>query len=105
MNFKAIILAAGKGTRMKSRHPKVVHKVCGKEMVNHVIDVSKKSGVQDVVVILGHGSETVKESIPSDSLIAMQTEQLGTGHAVKMAKEYINDNDTIVVLCGDTPLV
>ena len=105
MNFKAIILAAGKGTRMKSRHPKVVHKVCGKEMVNHVIDVSKKSGVQDVVVILGHGSETVKESIPSDSQIAMQTEQLGTGHAVKMAKEYINDDDTIVVLCGDTPLV
>ena len=105
MNFKAIILAAGKGTRMKSKHPKVVHKVCGKEMVNHVIDVSKKSGVQDVVVILGHGSETVKESIPSDSQIAMQTEQLGTGHAVKMAKEYINDDDTIVVLCGDTPLV
>ena len=105
MNFKAIILAAGKGTRMKSKHPKVVHKVCGKEMVNHVIDVSKKSGVQDVVVILGHESETVKESIPSDSQIAMQTEQLGTGHAVKMAKEYINDDDTIVVLCGDTPLV
>lgn len=105
MNFKAIILAAGKGTRMKSKHPKVVHKVCGKEMVNHVIDVSKKSGVQDVVVILGHGSETVKESIPSDIQIAMQTEQLGTGHAVKMAKEYINDDDTIVVLCGDTPLV
>ncbi len=105
MNFKAIILAAGKGTRMKSKHPKVVHKVCGKEMVNHVIDVSKKSGVKDVVVILGHESETVKESIPSDSQIAMQTEQLGTGHAVKMAKEYINDDDTIVVLCGDTPLV
>lgn len=105
MNFKAIILAAGKGTRMKSKHPKVVHKVCGKEMVNHVIDISKKSGVQDVVVILGHESETVKESIPSDIQIAMQTEQLGTGHAVKMAKEYINDEDTIVVLCGDTPLV
>ena len=105
MNFKAIILAAGKGTRMKSKHPKVVHKVCGKEMVNHVIDVSKKSGVEDVVIILGHGSETVKTQIPQDSMIAMQTEQLGTGHAVKMAKEYINDNDTIVVLCGDTPLV
>ncbi|WP_042278074.1 bifunctional UDP-N-acetylglucosamine diphosphorylase/glucosamine-1-phosphate N-acetyltransferase GlmU [[Clostridium] dakarense] len=105
MNFKAIILAAGKGTRMKSKHPKVVHKVCGKEMVNHVIDVSKKSGVEDVVVILGHGSETVKTQIPQDSMIAMQTEQLGTGHAVLMAKEYINDNDTIVVLCGDTPLV
>ena len=60
MNFKAIILAAGKGTRMKSKYPKVVHKVCGKEMVNHIIDVSKKSGVKDIVAILGHESEVVK---------------------------------------------
>lgn len=105
MNFKAIILAAGKGTRMKSQYPKVIHKVCGKEMVNHVINVSKKSGVNDIVAILGHGSEVVKERLPEDTMIAMQTEQLGTGHAVKMAKEYINDEDTIVVLCGDTPLI
>ena len=105
MNFKAIILAAGKGTRMKSKSPKVVHKVCGKEMVNHVIDISNKAGVNDVVVILGHGSETVKNVIPEKSIVVMQTEQLGTGHAVKMAKETINDEDTIVVLCGDTPLI
>lgn len=105
MNFKAIILAAGKGTRMKSKYPKVIHKVCGKEMVNHVINVSKKSGVNDIVAILGHESEVVKERLPKDTMIAMQTEQLGTGHAVKMAKEYINDEDTIVVLCGDTPLI
>ena len=105
MNFKAIILAAGKGTRMKSKYPKVVHKECGKEMVNHVISVSKKSGVNDIVAILGHESDVVKEKLPKDTMIAMQTEQLGTGHAVMMAKEYINDNDTIVVLCGDTPLV
>ena len=105
MNFKAIILAAGKGTRMKSKNPKVVHKVCGKEMVNHVIDISNKSGVNDVVVILGHGSETVKNVIPQDAIVVMQTEQLGTGHAVKMAKDTINDDDIIVVLCGDTPLI
>ena len=105
MNFKAIILAAGKGTRMKSKYPKVIHKVCGNEMVNHVINVSQKSGVNDIVVILGHESDVVKERLPRDSMIAMQTEQLGTGHAVKMAKEYINDEDTIVVLCGDTPLI
>ena len=105
MNFKAIILAAGKGTRMKSKYPKVVHKVCGKEMVNHIIDVSKKSGVKDIVAILGHESEVVKNILPEDTMIAMQTEQLGTGHAVKMAKEYINDEDTIVILCGDTPLI
>ena len=84
MNFKAIILAAGKGTRMKSKYPKVVHKVCGKEMVNHIIDVSKKSGVKDVVTILGHESEVVKNILP---------------------EEYINDEDTIVILCGDTPLI
>ncbi|RDY23603.1 bifunctional UDP-N-acetylglucosamine diphosphorylase/glucosamine-1-phosphate N-acetyltransferase GlmU [Romboutsia maritimum] len=105
MNFKAIILAAGKGTRMKSKYPKVIHKVCGKEMVNHIIDVSKKSGVNDTVVILGHESDVVKERLPKNSMIAMQTEQLGTGHAVMMAKEYIKDEDTIVVLCGDTPLI
>ena len=105
MNFKAIILAAGKGTRMKSKYPKVIHKVCGKEMVNHVISVSKKAGVNDIVAILGHESDVVKEKLPKDTMIAMQTEQLGTGHAVKMAKEYINDEDTIVVLCGDTPLI
>ncbi len=105
MNFKAIILAAGKGTRMKSKYPKVIHKVCGKEMVNHIIDVSKKSGVKDIVAILGHESEVVKNVLPQDTMIAMQTEQLGTGHAVKMAKQYINDEDTIVILCGDTPLI
>lgn len=105
MNFKAIILAAGKGTRMKSKYPKVVHKVCGKEMVNHIIDVSKKSGVKDVVAILGHESQIVRDILPQDTIIAMQKEQLGTGHAVKMAKEYIDDEETIVILCGDTPLI
>ena len=105
MNFKAIILSAGKGTRMKSNLPKVVHKVCGKEMVNHVICASKKAGVKDIITVLGHGSDDVISRLPEGILLAMQTEQLGTGHAVKMAKEYINDDDTIVVLCGDTPLI
>lgn len=105
MNFKAIILAAGKGTRMKSKHPKVIHKVCGKEMVNHVIDVSKKSGVKDVVVILGHEADRVNEKLGCECKTVEQKEQLGTGHAVLQAKDYIEDNDTIVVLCGDTPLI
>ena len=105
MNFKAIILAAGKGTRMKSKLPKVVHKVCGKEMVNHVIDISKKAGVNDVVVILGHESDVVEKLLPDNTKIAMQKEQLGTGHAVMMARDNISDDDTIVVLCGDTPLI
>ena len=58
---KAIILAAGKGTRMKSTHPKVVHKVCGKEMVNHVVDAANDAGVNETIVVLGHGIEEVKE--------------------------------------------
>lgn len=102
---KAIILAAGKGTRMKSAFPKVVHKVCGKEMVNHVIDSSYKSGVNDIVVVVGHGIESVKSVLPEDVKLAVQEEQLGTAHAVMMADEYIENEDTVVVLCGDTPLI
>lgn len=105
MNFKAIILAAGKGTRMKSKYPKVIHKVCGKPMVNHVIDISKMAGVNDTVAILGHEAEQVQNILPIDTKIAIQYEQLGTGHAVMMAKEYIKDDETVVVLCGDTPLI
>lgn len=105
MKFKSIILAAGKGTRMKSKYPKVIHKVCGKEMVNHVVDTSKKSGVEETIVVLGHGAEAVRERLSDDIITVMQTEQLGTAHAVRMAEEYIEDEDTIVVLCGDTPLI
>lgn len=103
--IKALILSAGKGTRMKSSLPKVIHKVCGKEMINHVVEVSKNAGVQDVVAILGHGSEQVKAVLSHDVKIAIQSEQLGTGHAVMMAQEQIENDDIIVVLCGDTPLV
>ncbi len=105
MNLKAIILAAGQGTRMKSKLPKVLHKVCGKEMVNHVIDVAIDAGVKENVVVLGHGAEMVKESLREDVKIAIQDKQLGTGHAVMMAKEYIKEEDTVIVLCGDTPLI
>lgn len=103
--IKALILSAGKGTRMKSTLPKVIHKVCGKEMVNHVINASKEAGANEVIAILGHGSDMVEKVLPENTKTTLQTEQLGTGHAVMMAKDYINDNDTVVVLCGDTPLV
>lgn len=102
---KSIILAAGKGTRMKSRHPKVIHKVCGKEMVNHVIDASKNAGVEENILVLGHKIDEVKKSVGDDISIVVQTEQLGTAHAVMMAESLINDEDTVVVLCGDTPLI
>ena len=102
---KAIILAAGKGTRMKSTHPKVVHKVCGKEMVNHVIDAAHSAGVNETIVVLGHGIDEVKKAVGDDVKIAVQKEQLGTAHAVRMAEESVNEDDTVVVLCGDTPLI
>lgn len=102
---KAIILAAGKGTRMKSKHPKVIHKVCGKEMVNHVIDSSKNAGVDSVIAVLGHGIDEVKSVLGDDIITVVQTEQLGTGHAVMMAENEIKPEDTVVVLCGDTPLI
>lgn len=102
---KAIVLAAGKGTRMKSAYPKVIHKVCGKEMVNHVIHASKKAGVDEIIAILGHGIDQVKAVLEEDVKTVYQEEQLGTAHAVMMADQYINEDDTVVVLCGDTPLI
>ncbi|MBQ8997313.1 MAG: NTP transferase domain-containing protein, partial [Clostridium sp.] len=104
-NVKALILSAGKGTRMKSHLPKVIHKVCGKEMVNHVVDTATNAGAKEVVAILGHGSDKVKEVLEPSVNTVLQEEQLGTGHAVMMAKEHIKEDDIIVVLCGDTPLI
>lgn len=102
----AIILAAGQGTRIKSNIPKVLHKVCGKEMVNHVIDNMREAGIDDVNVIIGNGSELVKESTKDRNVsYSLQKEQLGTGHAVKCAKEFLQGKDGVVaVFTGDAPL-
>ncbi len=105
MNLKSIILAAGKGTRMKSKLPKVLHKVCGTEMVNHVVNIAMKAGCTENVVILGHEAQMVKDNLQNNIKTAIQEEQLGTGHAVMMAKDNIKEDDKIVVLCGDTPLI
>ena len=79
----ALILAAGQGTRIKSDLPKVLHKVCGKEMVNHVIDTLRKADISDINVIIGKGSELVKEKTSSREVsYSLQAEKLGTGHAV-----------------------
>lgn len=102
----AIILAAGQGTRIKSNIPKVLHKVCGKEMVNHVIDNMREAEIEDVNVIIGNGSELVKESTKDRNVsYSLQEEQLGTGHAVKCAKEFLQGKDGVVaVFTGDAPL-
>lgn len=105
MNLETIILAAGKGTRMKSNLPKVLHKVNGKPMVQHIIDAAKKAGSEREVVIIGAGAKLVQEKI-SDVEFVVQEEQLGTGHAVLSAKENFAQSDgTVLILCGDTPLL
>ena len=102
----ALILAAGQGKRIKSDIPKVLHKVCGKEMVNHVIDNMRKAEVEDINVIIGKGAELVKEGT-KDRMVtySMQEEQLGTGHAVKCAADFLRGKKgTVVVFAGDAPL-
>lgn len=102
----AVILAAGKGTRMKSKLPKVLHQVGGKAMVQQVIDAARGAGAGRQVVVVGFGADAVKEALGDPVLFAEQTEQLGTGHAVMQAKAAIGDfQGTIMVLCGDTPLL
>ncbi|MBQ7476050.1 MAG: bifunctional UDP-N-acetylglucosamine diphosphorylase/glucosamine-1-phosphate N-acetyltransferase GlmU [Selenomonadaceae bacterium] len=102
--LETIILAAGKGTRMKSKLPKVLHKVSGKPMLEHVIDAAKSAGSTREVVVIGSGAELVKKTF-SEVEFVMQEEQLGTGHAVLCAKEkFANSTGTVMILCGDTPL-
>ena len=102
----AVILAAGKGTRMKSKLPKVLHKVGGHSMLEHVMDAAEAAGCHDNVVIIGHGAELVRELVGNRARIALQAEQLGTGHAVLQAEEALkNFVGTVMILCGDTPLI
>lgn len=101
----AIILAAGKGTRMKSDLPKVLHPVCGKPMVLHIIDKLKNIGVQDIVVVVGHKAKLVKEAIGDTVRYAVQQEQKGTGHAVMQAAPLLNKNGNTMIITGDTPLI
>ena len=102
--LKVVILAAGQGTRMKSKVPKVLHKVLDKTMVDYVIDASVEAGAEDICVIVGHQSAMVKAMIGTRVKFALQKEQLGTGHAVMQAGDFISDGN-ILVLCGDTPLI
>ena len=103
----ALVLAAGQGKRIKSDLPKVLHKVCGKEMVKHVIDSVRNAGIEDVNLIIGKGAELVKERTSDKNVYySLQAEQLGTGHAVKCAKEFLDGKSGVVaVFAGDTPLI
>ncbi|KGM97146.1 bifunctional N-acetylglucosamine-1-phosphate uridyltransferase/glucosamine-1-phosphate acetyltransferase [Clostridium novyi A str. 4552] len=107
MYKSAVILAAGKGTRMKSTLPKVLHKVCGKEMVNQVIDTLRKSDIEDIDLVIGNGAEEVKKATEDRCVLySIQEEQLGTGHALMCAKEFLQRKDGVVaVFTGDAPLI
>ena len=106
MKTTAVILAAGQGTRMKSKLPKVLHKALGKPMVQWVIDCLSQAGVEDKIAVLGHGGDQVASVVEGQADIVYQTEQLGTGHAVMQAAPALPaDNDCVLVICGDTPLL
>ena len=100
-----IVLAAGQGTRMKSKLYKVLHQVCGKSMVEHVIGQVKQLEPDQIVTVIGHGAQQVKETLQGQTQYVLQKEQLGTGHAVMQAQKILGDKKgTTLVVCGDTPL-
>lgn len=106
MKHMAIILAAGQGKRMKSKLYKVLHPVCGKPMVGHVLDAVMAVGCERNVVVVGHGAEQVKSELGDAVEIVLQEQQLGTGHAVQQAEALLGGEEGItVVVYGDTPLI
>ncbi len=104
---KAIVLAGGKGTRMKSELPKVLHKIYDKCIIDYVCDACKEAKIKDTYVIVGHKHEMVEEHLKNKKNIKciLQKDQLGTGHAAMQAKDYIEDDDYVFVINGDQPLI
>jgi bifunctional UDP-N-acetylglucosamine pyrophosphorylase/glucosamine-1-phosphate N-acetyltransferase len=106
----SVILAAGEGTRMKSKNPKVLHHICGKPILRYVIEASKKACADKNVVVVGHGGDQVMDEI-NDQGISFVRQPIGedvpygTGFAVMQAKDYIKDDSYVIILYGDTPLV
>ncbi|WP_028864695.1 bifunctional UDP-N-acetylglucosamine diphosphorylase/glucosamine-1-phosphate N-acetyltransferase GlmU [Psychromonas aquimarina] len=106
MSLSVVILAAGKGTRMCSRLPKVLHKIADKPMVQHVIDTVKGIGSENIHLIYGHGGDQMKEQITERRLNWIkQSEQLGTGHAMQMAQPHFRETEKILIVYGDVPLL
>lgn len=104
--LSVVILAAGKGTRMYSDLPKVLHKVAGKPMVKHVIDTAKQLSADQIHLIYGHGADLLKERLANEPVNwVFQAEQLGTGHAMQQAAPFFKDDENILMLYGDAPLI
>ena len=106
MNMHGIILAAGKGTRMHAELPKCAYPFLGKPMVSYIIESLKEAGIKEIVTVVGYKKEDLMKCLPSDVLVAVQTEQLGTGHAVMAAKDTLSSLDGITLIFpGDMPLI
>lgn len=106
MKFSAVILAAGKGTRMYSNKPKVLHTLAGKPMAKHVIDTCVSLGANNIHLVYGHGGEQMKAELGTEPVNwVLQEQQLGTGHAVDQASPSFEDDEKILVLYGDVPLI
>ncbi|PMG30847.1 UDP-N-acetylglucosamine diphosphorylase/glucosamine-1-phosphate N-acetyltransferase [Shewanella sp. 10N.286.52.C2] len=106
MSLNVVILAAGKGTRMRSDLPKVLHPIAHKSMVQHVIDTANSLGSNAIQLVYGYGAGKLQASLGEQAVNwVLQAEQLGTGHAVAQANPNINDDDTVLILYGDVPLI
>lgn len=106
MSLSVVILAAGKGTRMKSSLPKVLHGVAHKPMVQHVIDAAASLSSQNISLVYGHGGDQLQDKLSHNEVNwVLQDQQLGTGHAVKVAHDHMPDEDTVLILYGDVPLI
>ncbi|SCG84236.1 UDP-N-acetylglucosamine pyrophosphorylase [Proteiniborus sp. DW1] len=105
----SIILAAGEGTRMKSKLPKVLHKICGRPLLSHVINTAKSSGIDKNIVIVGNRSDLVRKTIEEEVTFIEQPMgegvPYGTGFAVMQARDFIEDDSHVIILYGDTPLI
>lgn len=105
MALKVVILAAGKGTRMRSNIPKVLQPLAQQPLLQHVVNTAKQLQSETIITIVGHGAEQVELAMQGQNLVyALQEQQLGTGHAVQQAMSYFDDEDTVLILYGDVPL-
>jgi bifunctional UDP-N-acetylglucosamine pyrophosphorylase/glucosamine-1-phosphate N-acetyltransferase len=106
MALSVVVLAAGKGTRMKSALPKVLHPIAGVPMVQRVINTVQQIGADSIHLVYGHGGDQLQQTVQGDNLNwCLQAEQLGTGHAVQQAAPDLNDGDDVLILVGDAPLI